>query len=167
MNPHPLNWKRGVLITGLPEKFLYAISFTSLCSLFLLTWTYGVSLAPLCTLQLPGLCDFSWIRIIGQVLLLREAPQRYHCLAQHPTRAHMGVDNPTMKTRLWLTASSAREPEIEPDSGHTHCSLLIPSRGGVVFLSKVMDEEFKDKASKVVQVRKWAHQTQNPERPQS
>ena len=64
----------------------------------------------------------------------------------------MGVDNPTMKTRLWLTASSAREPEIEPDSEHAHHSLLIPSRGGVVFLSKVMDEEFKDKASKVVQV---------------
>lgn len=38
----------------------------------------------------------------------------------------MGVDNPTMKTRLWLTAGSAREPEIEPDSEHAHHSLLIP-----------------------------------------
>ena len=37
----------------------------------------------------------------------------------------------------------------------------------MVFLSEVMDEEFKDKASKVVQVQKWPHQTQNPERPQS
>ena len=37
----------------------------------------------------------------------------------------------------------------------------------MVFLSEVMDEEFKDKATNVVQVRKWPHQTQNPERSQS
>ena len=40
----------------------------------------------------------------------------------------MGIDNPTMKMQLWLTAGSAREPEIESDSEHAHRSLLIPSR---------------------------------------
>ena len=37
----------------------------------------------------------------------------------------------------------------------------------MVFLSEVMDDKFKDKAFKVVQVRKWPHQAQNPGRPQS